>query len=223
MDNIYWGMKNNKRTFNQLDGYDDCDNLEPRSKRARLFTNENDMIYSRKNEIHFTDEINKVTIEKMIKTITKIITKNYDKYIDTEKILNITYIVDSPGGSVTAILKFVDFLSIVKKKYPNVQFTSIATGLVASAGTIMCVVADNRLITKNASAMIHELASGNSGKYTHFMSYSKFLTELHSKLLNIYLENSEQTKEVLEQLLQEETWYNAENYLKLGFVDEIVN
>ena len=93
--------------------------------------------------------------------------------------------------------------------------------MVASAGTIMCIVADKRLITKHATAMIHELSSGRSGKFTHLMSYSKHLTDVHNILLNIYLEGSPNTKEELERILNTETWYNAQEYLDSGFVDEI--
>jgi ATP-dependent protease ClpP protease subunit len=112
---------------------------------------------------------------------------------DPEK-LNIIYIVDSPGGSVTSILKFVDFINVAKKKYPFVEFTSIVTGLTASAGTIMAIVADKRFMTKNAHAMVHELSSGNQGKYTEFRSYVKFLDQLHDKLVTIYCDKTKKSK-----------------------------
>lgn len=219
MESIYWGIdqdKNNKkRKSSSMSKSGD-------TKKTRLFTVENKTIYTIGTEIHFTDQINNETIEIIIKKITKLINENHKKYEDTDEKLNITYIVDSPGGSVTAILKFVDFITLAKKKYPYVEFTSIITGCVASAGTIMCVVADKRLMTANAHSMIHELSTGNSGKYTHFMSYGIHMTQLHEALLNIYIKHGTQTKEQLETLLKTETWFTAQEYLASGFVDEVV-
>ena len=139
------------------------------------------------------------------------------------KELVITYIVDSPGGSVNAVLKFVDFISLVKRKYPKIKFTSIATGLIASAGTIMCAVADKRMATKYSKMMLHELSSGNNGTYTHLLSYTKHLTNIHDTLLDIYLGhcNGKKTRAELEIILLNETWYCAEEYLACGFIDEI--
>ena len=218
--NMEWSIEKKRRLNN------DNDNKVPRYfKTAKLQLPEDHMIYAVGNEIHFTAEINKDNIEKMIKQITKIIEKNGEKYSGKYRTgddkLTIAYIVDSPGGCVSSVLKFVDFIQMVKEKHPYVEFISIITGLVASAGTIMCIVADKRMMTKNAYAMIHELSSGRNGKYTHLMSYSEYLCGLHNTLLNIYLNGSPKSKEDLEKILNTESWFNAEQYLANGFVDEI--
>lgn len=180
-----------------------------------------DLIYSIGKEIHFTAGVNQNTIEKIIKLMTKIIHDHEAKHKNDKKKMNITMVIDSPGGSVHSVLKFVDFIKMAKKKYPHITFTSIATGFVASAGTIMCVVADKRLITPHAHAMIHELSSGNTGKYTHMMSYTKHLTDLHNVLLDLYMKVSKVPRNEMEVLLNTESWYSAEEYKKLGLVDDI--
>lgn len=195
---INWGVENKKKIY-EID--------------------DDDLIYAIGTEIHFNDDVTKRTIEKLIKLINKVIHEKKQNFNDDK--LTITYVVDSPGGCVSSILKFVDFVTITKEKYPEIEFVSIITGLAASAGTIMAIVADKRLITKNASAMIHELSSGNEGKFTHMSSYIKWLTNLNDTLVNIYVEKSSQTKEDIELLLKNETWYSAEDYLKAGFVDKI--
>jgi len=85
----------------------------------------------------------------------------------------------------------------------------------------MCIVADKRYMTKNAHAMIHELSSGNMGRFTQLVSYTDFLKELHECLLNIYLEKTQKNRNELEELLKNDTWYNANDYLRNGFVDGI--
>lgn len=224
MNTLHWGFKsddaqNKKRNNEESDEYEErMDN-----KKIKLFKEENKMIYSINKEIHFTTGINNESIETLIKKITKIINKNIGEYEGGTEKLNITLVIDSPGGGVTAILKFVDFIKMSKAKYPCLEFTSVLTGLCASAATIMCVACDHRYMTPNAHAMLHELSSGREGKYVHLMSYSNFLTSLHETLVNIYLEKCNKTKEELEKLLMKETWFNAKEYMEAGFVEKIIS
>jgi ATP-dependent protease ClpP protease subunit len=85
----------------------------------------------------------------------------------------------------------------------------------------MSIVADKRFMTKNAHAMIHELSSGNQGKYTELRSYCKFLDQLHDKLVSIYCDKTKKSRDEIEKLLRNETWFTADEYLKYGFVEEI--
>lgn len=178
------------------------------------------LIYECGGVIHFSSKIDKISIEILIKLMSKSIDKFYKSNSDDVP-YELVYIVDTPGGSVNSILKFVDYIDIAKKKYPNLTFTSIISGMVASAGTTMCVVADKRCMTKNAHAMIHELSSGNIGRYTQLISYTDFLKKLHKCLMDIYLKKTNISPEKLEELLKNDTWYNAQEYLNEGFIDEI--
>lgn len=205
--NINWGINNKKRKI-------DNDSNIIKDKYDEL-------IYSIDNEIYFTGSINKNTIAVIIKKITEIINEKKEEFYDDKKKLVICYIVDSPGGCVTSVLKFVDFLNIIRNKYNYIEFVSIGTGLIASAGTIMCAVADKRYITSNSYAMIHELSSGNIGKFTHLVSHTKYLQQMHDKLVDIYLTKSKMKKDEIENLLKNESWFNANEYLEKGLVDEI--
>jgi ATP-dependent protease ClpP protease subunit len=198
--------KSSKKRKIEKDGADDINNV---------------LIYKvGENEIHFAAGINKVTIELLIKEFSSVISNLY-KSNDDDAEFTITYVVDSPGGSVTSVLKFIDFLNITKTKYKNIKFVSIISGLAASAGTVMSVVADKRYMTSNASAMIHELSSGNMGRYTQLVSYTKYLTKLHDSLVNAYLPKCKLTKSELEELLKNDTWYTPSEYLEHSFIDEI--
>ena len=198
-------------------------------KRQRLTkleeTYRNPLIYSVGNELHFSSGINKVTIEYAIRLITEIIHNNkndYKKYKEGDKKLEITYIVDSPGGCVSSILKFADFVKMVNIKHPYVEFISIITGTAASAGTIMSTIAHKRLMTSHANAMIHELSSGMSGSYTKLASYGNHLKQLHNDLADIYMKKCKVKRKRILKLLKNETWLNATEYLNLGLIDEII-
>lgn len=194
--------------------YDECENAKQKIKWGHP------LIYTRGTTIHFSADINKISINLVIKEMSKLIDKQYKDTNEDTKV-SITYVVDTPGGSVHDILKFVDFVNLTRLKYSGIEFVSVITGLVASAGTIMAIVADKRLMTANAHAMIHEMSSGNSGRYTQMMAYAKFMKNLNRKLENIYLSKVLVDKKKLKKLMMKDTWYTAEEYLKYGFIDEI--
>lgn len=216
---LYYGVK--KRKLDEIS--EESDDIQ--SKKIKLADendNKNKMIYSTDTEIRFTEQINKITIETLIKEINKIIQKYHTKYVNTDKKLNITYIVDSPGGLLSSTFKFIDFISLTKKKYPYVNFNSIITGSAASGATLITICADKRQMTKLSSAMIHNLSANKTGSYNHLMSYSDHLKSQHEKIVQIYLNYSKCTREQLETFLTNETWMTSEQYLRHGFIDEII-
>ena len=225
---IYWGFESDKPKNNKRSYRDYKESKNSNTKKIKLFKEINKMIYSIKNEVHFTEVVDNASIEAVIKIVTKLINKNANKYegVDgaepTNEKYNITFVLDTPGGSCSAVLKFVDFLRMSKERYPWVEYTSIISGQVASAGTIFAISCDHRYMTKLAKSMIHDLSTGRSGKYTHLKSYQMHLTDLHDTLVGIYVERSGKTKEEIEILLSKESWYNSEEYLANGFIDKIV-
>lgn len=192
-------------------------------------------------EIHFNAHVDLTTITRFKKLISIVVDKNKDKlvkYEDGGKVPSgrasdqhvvITYIVNSPGGDVHACLDFVDYIGVLRSTYCNIRFTSVITGMVASAGTIMCVIADNRQMTRFAFAMIHELSTGLSRtNYTRVVTHAEFIQKLHKVLVDIYqesrmIDSGDKNKlSELEDLLLKETWMSAEEYKGHGFVDEII-
>lgn len=192
-------------------------------------------------EIHFNSHVDGETITRIKKLISNVVEKNKDKLVKfgedgkvpTERIddpnINITYIVNSPGGSVHDVLDFVDYIGILRATFYNIRFTSIITGMVASAGTIMCIIADKRQMTRFSFAMVHELTTGVSRtNYTRIITHAEFIQNVHTALLTIYQEargipltDVIKTKE-LEELLIKESWMTPHQYMNLGFIDEII-
>jgi ATP-dependent protease ClpP protease subunit len=211
---------NNKRKFDNDEDNNEYEYVKVIKKPK--FEIDDSLVYAIGKEIHFTAGINNNSIERVIKLITKIIYEHESKHKNEKKKLNITIVIDSNGGSVLSILKYVDYIKLTKKKHPNVTYTSIINGLAASAGTIMAVCADKRLMTRNAFSMVHELSTGHSSSYTKFMSYSEHLKTMHNILLDIYMTVAKPSREEMEKILNTETWYDAEGYKSIGLIDEII-
>jgi ATP-dependent protease ClpP protease subunit len=180
------------------------------------------LIYTMGKEVHFSAGIDKLTIEILIKHMSAVINAYYDEHDARGEELVVTYVVDSPGGSVLSVLKFVDFIRLSKFKYPKLKFKSVISGLAASAGTIMSCIADERIMTKNAKSMIHDLSGSIPGTYTQMMSQVEFIKDLNFSLVDIYEEKCNKTREELVELLKTNKWFNAKQYLEFGFVDMII-
>lgn len=147
---------------------------------------------------------------------------------EVKKPFTIRYILNTPGGDLSAAFAFIDFLDTQREKYSNLVFESVITGTVASAGTLMALVAHKRKMTYYATAMIHELSTGYGGNATHFKNFVKEVKDSHNKMLHIYLKesgrcptNREDVRE-MEKILNDESWYTSREYLNLGFVDSII-
>jgi ATP-dependent protease ClpP protease subunit len=183
------------------------------------------LIHSYNNEIIFTSEINELSIYELIKNFDETITRLKSNCVSSmstnnEKI-TIRLYIDSPGGNLKDCFKFIDYIKIIKNIH-NIHLITIGIGEIASAGTLIHIIGDERYITENSEVMIHELYSGTSCKYTEFKSYMKTLEDAHNKLLKIYLTyNKKITKDELELLLKNETYFTAEEYINLGFADSI--
>ena len=128
--------------------------------------------------------------------------------------------INSFGGSVFAALSSID--SIRNSLFPVV---SIIEGAAASAATLMSVVCQERIIRKNAYMLIHQMSSGFWGKMEEIKDEMINLKKLTKKLKRIYREHTElnnSTSDVkLNQILTRDLWWDSDECLKYGLVDEI--
>ena len=192
-------------------------------------------------EIHFNAQIDGDTITRFKKLISNVVNDNKEQLVkfdddgnvplgrEKDSDVIITYIVNSPGGSVHDVLDFVDYINFLRRTYSNIKFTSIITGMVASAGTVMCVIADRRHMTRFAFAMIHELSTGLSRtNYTKIQTHADFIRDVHNDLVTIYQEyrgidpSNIESKTELETLLRNESWMDAYKYKSCGFIEEVI-
>jgi ATP-dependent Clp endopeptidase proteolytic subunit ClpP len=134
----------------------------------------------------------------------------------------ITVILNSPGGSVIAGLALYDY--ILKLRSDGHHVTVVVLGMAASMGGILLQAGDKRVIGKYAQVLIHEVASGSSGKIwaqDDALSFSKSLWEQLSQIL------AERSKLTVTQLraraLRKDWWLTSDEAIKLGFADEILS
>ena len=128
----------------------------------------------------------------------------------------------SPGGGIFAVFSFIDYLTQLKNRNPEFEFHSIVEGSSASAGTLMSVVFDKRLITEYGYMLIHQLSSITWGKYNDIKDDVKNLDTLMERIKDIYKRHCKIPTEMLTDILSHDIYWDAKKCLKFSLVDEII-
>lgn len=103
--------------------------------------------------------------------------------------------------------------------------TVIIDGIAASMASVIAMVADpgKLKMPQNAFMMIHRASMGAIGNSKDFTRYAKLLDEIEVNAINAYKRHAKDLNddEIME-LIDKETWMNAQDAKTYGFIDEIV-
>ena len=131
---------------------------------------------------------------------------------------NITLHINSPGGSVFSAVAIANTLKNHKAKViANID------GLAASAATIITSACDTVRMPKNALFMIHNPITFAYGNNQEMQKTVKMLDKVKNSIIETYLNKTKTDKETLSELMDNETWMNAEEAKEYGFIDEILD
>ena len=125
--------------------------------------------------------------------------------------------INSEGGDLFAGLSMSDAIRVCK-----VPVTTIIEGEAASAATIISVVADKRMITKNSHMLIHQMSTGFWGKYNEFLDEMQNQKTLMDIMKKIYNEYTNITIKELNVCLKKDIYWTPEYCLNNGLFDEIL-
>ena len=131
---------------------------------------------------------------------------------------NITLHINSPGGSVFSAVAIANTLKNHKAKV-----TANIDGLAASAATIITSACDTVRMPKNALFMIHNPITFAYGNNQEMQKTVEMLDKVKNSIIETYLNKTKTDKETLSELMDNETWMDAEMAKDYGFVDEIVD
>lgn len=125
--------------------------------------------------------------------------------------------IDSCGGSLTDSFTIIDAIKISKT-----PVWTINMGCAYSGGFFVFISADKRIAYPHSSFLFHEGSTGTSGTSSQFENYTAFYKRQLEQLKNIVLENTSITKEEYQDIKKDDIWFDAEDGIKKGFVDEII-
>jgi ATP-dependent Clp protease protease subunit len=128
--------------------------------------------------------------------------------------------IDSPGGSVKSGLSMIDVMEWIKSDIKTVN-----TGMAASMGSVLLGAGTKgkRSSLRHSTTMLHQSSGGFSGNIQDaeidWAEWQKVNKELFN-LLGSYCDKKP------EQVMSDATrdlWLSAEEALKYGIIDEIIN
>ena len=132
---------------------------------------------------------------------------------------DITFYINSPGGSVTAGMGIYDTMQYIK---PDI--TTIVMGQAASMGSLLAQAGTKgkRFILPNSRHMIHQPSGGAGGtasdieiSYKEIIRWKKVLTEIYHK-------HTGQPIDKLEVDMDRDTFMTAEESVAYGLADKVI-
>lgn len=124
--------------------------------------------------------------------------------------------INSEGGSVRQGMVIYNAL----RAFPGAK-VAIIEGLAASMASIIMQACDERVMTKGAFVMIHNVAAEADGDASDLRKVADIIEKMQGDALDIYESRTGKPRAELEGLLKEETWYSAEEAVANGFADSV--
>jgi regulator of replication initiation timing len=109
--------------------------------------------------------------------------------------------------------------NVIKRR--EAKTTVYIEGIAASIATIIALGADEVIMAENSLFMIHNAWGGTSGEAKDMRKTAQTLDKITSELTDIYVKKTGLSYDALAEMMDEETWLNAEEAFRLGFIDTI--
>jgi ATP-dependent protease ClpP protease subunit len=124
--------------------------------------------------------------------------------------------ISSPGGDVFAGNTMANLL-----KETGAKITVHIDGLAASMASLIAMVGDPVIIARNGMMMIHNPAAIAAGNSKEMKRIASLLDSLRDGMVNAYSSKSGLEPATIIRMMDEETWFEAEDAVAQGFADSI--
>ena len=140
-------------------------------------------------------------------------------FLDNSETKDINFYLDTPGGSVKSGLTIVDTMNYVKS-----DISTLNIGMCASMGSVLVSsgTKGKRSSLINARVMIHQVSSGNSGVIEDTRISQMEAEKYNYILFKMLAENCGKTFDETLESARRDKWFNSDEALSFGLVDEIV-
>ena len=138
---------------------------------------------------------------------------------NTDPNRDIQIYINSPGGSVYAGLGIYDTMQFISS-----DVATICCGMAASMGAVLMCAGEKgkRSALKHSRVMIHQPMGGVQGQATDMEITVKEINKLKKELYTIMADHSGQTYKKIEADGDRDYWMTAQEALKYGMVDEVL-
>ena len=133
---------------------------------------------------------------------------------------DITFYVNSPGGSVTAGMAIYDTMQLIT---PDVS--TWAVGFAASMGQFLLTAGTpgKRYALPHARIMMHQPSAGVGGTASDIAIQADLFRRTKRELNELQAQHTGQAVEQIEKDSDRDRWFTAQEALEYGFVDHVVS
>ncbi len=132
---------------------------------------------------------------------------------------DISFYINSPGGSVSAGLAIYDTMQYIK-----CDVSTICMGMAASMGAFLLSsgAKGKRYALPNSEIMIHQPLGGAQGQATDIIIHANHIKRTRSNLNKILSENTGKPIEVIEQDTERDNFMTAAEAAEYGLIDKVI-
>jgi ATP-dependent Clp protease protease subunit len=172
-------------------------------------------IYSRllkERVVFLVGPVNDVTANLIIAQLLFLESENPDK--------DLSFYINSPGGSVSAGLAIYDTMQFIK---PDVS--TLCVGQAASMGALLLTAGakGKRFCLPNSRVMIHQPMGGFQGQASDIEIHAKEILYLKVKLNEILAKHSGKDVSAIEKDTDRDNFLSAEQAVNYGLVDKVLS
>ncbi len=132
---------------------------------------------------------------------------------------DISFYINSPGGSVSAGLAIYDTMQYIK-----CDVSTICMGMAASMGAFLLSsgAKGKRFALPNSEIMIHQPLGGAQGQASDIIIHANHIKRTRSNLNKILSENTGKPIEIIEQDTERDNFMTAAEAAEYGLIDKVI-
>ena len=162
--------------------------------------------------IMLSDEVNDATASLVVAQLLYLEGQDPDK--------DIHLYINSPGGSISAGMAIYDTIQFIK-----CDVSTICIGMAASMGSFLLAAGakGKRMTLPNSEIMIHQPMGGTKGQASDIKIQADHILFIRNRMNRLLAEMTGQPLETIERDTDRDNWLTAEDAVKYGLVDKIID
>ncbi len=161
--------------------------------------------------IFLSDEVNDATASLVVAQMLFLEAQDPDK--------DISFYINSPGGSVTAGMAIYDTMQFIK-----CDVSTICIGMAASMGAFLLSsgTKGKRFALPHSEVMIHQPLGGARGQASDIQIQAEQILKTKATLNRILAENTGKPLEVIERDTDRDNYMTADEAMQYGLIDKVL-
>ena len=162
--------------------------------------------------IFLSDEVNDATASLVVAQLLYLEAQDPDK--------DISFYINSPGGSVTAGMAIYDTMNFIK-----CDVSTVCIGMAASMGAFLLSAGTHgkRFALPNSEIMIHQPLGGAKGQATDIKIQAELILRTRDRLNSILAKNTGKSVEEIARDTERDNYMTAEQALAYGLIDKVID